>query len=143
MPEKRHRRSTARGFADQGRDSLAHGPEESFDAETQRFGSHILQVIETVFEAVYQARGAPPVGGLRERLAPMLNDLLAHCLRQADFRHEKTRALARELLNDSDTFWVVLDHPELPLSRVEVWRGDCRPSPEERNDQAHACLNRR
>ena len=29
---------------------------------------------------------------------------------------EKTRALARELLNDWDTFWVVLDHPELPLT---------------------------
>ena len=26
------------------------------------------------------------------------------------------RALARELLNDWDTFWVVLDHPELPLT---------------------------
>jgi hypothetical protein len=59
---------------------------------------------------------------LRERHAPMLNGLLEHCLRLADCRHEKTRALARELLNDWDTFWVVLDHPELPLSNNEAER---------------------
>ena len=78
----------------------AHGLEDSLDREAQRFGTHILHVIETVIEAVYQARGAPPGGGLRESHAPMLNDLLGDCLRQADSRHEKTRALARELLND-------------------------------------------
>ena len=100
----------------------AHGLEESFETETQRFGTHILQVIETVIAAVYQARGAPPGRGLREPHAPMLNDLLANCLRQADSRHEKTRALARELLNDWDTFWVVLDHPELPLTNNEAER---------------------
>jgi len=31
-------------------------------------------------------------------------------------RHAKTAALARGLLNDWDTFWVALDHPELPLT---------------------------
>jgi hypothetical protein len=38
--------------------------------------------------------------------------------------HEKTRTLARELLNDWDTFWVVLDYPELPLA--EEQRRLCR-----------------
>ncbi len=32
------------------------------------------------------------------------------------------RALTRELLNDWDTVWVVLDHPELPLTNNEVER---------------------
>jgi transposase len=101
----------------------AHGLEDSLDREAQRFGTHILQVIETVIEAVYQARGgAPPDPGLRARHAPMLNDLLDACLRLADSRHEKTRALARELLNDCDTFWVILDHPELPLTNNEAER---------------------
>jgi transposase len=103
----------------------AHGLEESFDLESQRFGTHILQVIENVIESVYQARGAPPQGGLREAHAAMLNDLLAHCLNQADSRHEKTRALARELPNDWNTFWVVLDHPELPLTNNETERALC------------------
>ena len=38
-----------------------------------------------------------------------------------DARHEKARALARELLNDWDTFWDVLDHPELPLTNNEAY----------------------
>ena len=59
-------------------------------------------------------------GGAGERHLPMLNALLAECLRQANSPHEKTRALARELLNDWDTFWVVLDHPELPLTNNEA-----------------------
>jgi len=100
----------------------AHGLEDSFERPAQQFGTHILQVIETVVAAVYDARGAPPAAGLRERHLPMLNALLAECLRQANSSHEKTRALARELLNDWDTFWVVLDHPELPLTNNEAER---------------------
>jgi hypothetical protein len=96
--------------------------EEGFDAGGRALGRHVLDVIATVMQAVYDARGAPPQGRLRERHAPMLNGLLEHCLRLAECRHEKTRALARELLNDWDTFWVVLDHPELPLSNNEAER---------------------
>lgn len=36
--------------------------------------------------------------------------LFQACTRQAESGHEKTRPLARELLNDWDTFWVVLDY---------------------------------
>ena len=42
--------------------------------------------------------------------------MLGLCIQHAEVQHPKTRALARELLNDWDTFWVVLDHPELPLT---------------------------
>ncbi len=52
----------------------------------------------------------------------MLNALLDECLRQVNAPHEKMRALACELLNDWDTFWVVLDHPELPLTNNEAQR---------------------
>lgn len=96
--------------------------EEGFDADGRALGRHLLDVIATVMQAVYEARGAPPPGGLRQRHAPLLNGLLEHCLRLADCPHEKARALARELLNDWDTFWVVLDHPELPLSNNEAER---------------------
>jgi len=96
--------------------------EEGFDTEGCALGRHLLDVIATVMQAVYDARGAPPQSGLRQRYAPMLEALLEHCLRLADCRHEKTRALARELLNDWDTFWVALDHPELPLSNNEAER---------------------
>jgi transposase len=100
----------------------ARGLEEGFDSQARELGRHVLDVIATVMQAVYDARGAPPDTGLRARHAPLLNGLLEHCLGLVDCRHEKTRALARELLNDWDTFWVVLDHPELPLSNNEAER---------------------
>ena len=96
--------------------------EEGFEAEGRELGRHVLDVIATVMQVVYEARGAPAQGRLRERHAPLLKGLLEQCLRLADCAHEKTRALARELLNDWDTFWVVLDHPELPLSNNEAER---------------------
>jgi transposase len=96
--------------------------EEGFEAEGRALGRHVLDVIAAVMQAVYDARGAPAQGGLRKRHAPRLQALLEHCLRLADCPHAKTRALARELLNDWDTFWVVLDHPELPLSNNEAER---------------------
>jgi hypothetical protein len=101
----------------------AHGLEDGYDREGQRFGNHILQVLETVVDAVYSARGgAPPPEGLRQHHAPMLNALLDACVQQANSAHPPVRALARELLNDWDTFWVVLDHPELPLTNNEAER---------------------
>jgi hypothetical protein len=102
----------------------AHGLEESLDAHAQAFGRHVLDVIETVIAAVYDARGAPEhATGLRAQYAPTLNALFDACRRLADdARHEKACTLARELLNDWDTFWVVLDHPELPLTNNEAER---------------------
>lgn len=101
----------------------ARGLEECFDQPASAFGTQVLSVIETVIEAVYDARGgAPPPAGLRARHAPVLNALLDACVRLANSPHDKTKALARELLNDWDTFWVVLDHPELPLTNNEAER---------------------
>jgi transposase len=102
----------------------AHGLDESLDREAQRFGAHLLRVLETVIAAVYEVRSGapPPAGGLRAQHAALLKALLDACERHAASRHEKTRALARELLNDWDTFWVVLDHPDLPLTNNEAER---------------------
>jgi hypothetical protein len=101
----------------------ARGLEDGFDQPARRFGTHVLRVIETVIEAVYAARGGAPLArDLRAHHAPLLNELFEACRRLADSRHEPTRALARELLNDWDTYWVVLDHPELPLTNNEAER---------------------
>jgi len=94
----------------------ARGLEESMDRDARRFGKHVLSVLETVMDAVYRARGSPPDIPLRATHARLLADLFTACIAQADSKHEKMGALARELLNDWDTFWVVLDHPELPLT---------------------------
>ena len=36
--------------------------------------------------------------------------------------HDKTKALAREFLNDWDAFWIVLEYPYLPLTNNEAER---------------------
>jgi len=94
----------------------ARGLEQSFNREASRFGTQVLNVLATVMDAVYRARGSPAGVPLRETHARMLAELFAACLENANSKHDKTKALAREMLNDWDTFWVVLDHPELPLT---------------------------
>ncbi len=80
------------------------------------FGKHVLHVIDIVIDAVYQARGSPADISLEEKHAKLLTKLLDACMDNANSKHKKTSALARELLNDWNTFWVVLEHPELPLT---------------------------
>ncbi|MCP4902745.1 MAG: transposase [bacterium] len=59
---------------------------------------------------------------MRQQHADLLHAFfLACCDQHRDAKHEKTRALARELLNDWDTFWVVLDYPWLPLTNNEAY----------------------
>ena len=60
-------------------------------------------------------------GQIGKRLQ-LLREFLAACDRHWDAKHKKTRELARELLNDWDTFWVVLDYPWLPLTNNEAER---------------------
>ena len=90
--------------------------EESLDTRAQPFGQALRGCLESVMAAVYAAREGPPPMPLREQHAKRLNALLVLWLQHAESEHDKARALARELLNDWDTFWVVLDHPELPLT---------------------------
>ena len=100
----------------------ARGLEQSLERPAQSFGRVLCEHLEAVMAAVYAAREGPPPMGLREQHADALNHLLNLCLEQAESAHPKTRALARELLNDWDIWWVVLDHPELPLTNNEAER---------------------
>jgi len=100
----------------------ARGLKQSFDAEAHRFGEKTLEVLETLMAAVYAAREGPPEVPLRQQHAGLLLGFLDLCDQHWDAEHEKTRALAREFLNDWDTFWVVLDYPWLPLTNNEAER---------------------
>jgi hypothetical protein len=100
----------------------ARGLAESLDRHAREFGIEILALLAAIIQSVYQARAAPPERPLRELYAQRIEDLFDACVRHADSGHEKTRALARELLNDWDTFWVVLEHPEFPLTNNEAER---------------------
>ena len=101
----------------------ARGLEQSLEAEAHRFGQKTLEVLETLMAAVYAAREGPPEVPLRQQHADLLKAFFLACRDQhRDGKHEKTRALACEFLNDWDTFWVVLDYPWLPLTNNEAER---------------------
>jgi hypothetical protein len=100
----------------------ARGIEESLERSVSGFGRALREHLEALMESVYAAREGPPPRPLRQQHAAALNALFALCLAQAESQHAKTRALARELLNDWDTFWVVLDQPDLPLTNNRAER---------------------
>jgi transposase len=100
----------------------ARGIEESLDRSASGFGRALREHLEALMESVYAAREGPPPRALRQQHAVALDALFTQCLAHAESRHAKTRALARELLNDWDTFWVVLDHPDLPLTNNRAER---------------------
>jgi hypothetical protein len=100
----------------------AHGPAERPDRQAREFVNAFRRCLDTVMDAVYAAlEGSPPVP-LRDQHAQPLNALFVQCLRRAEAKQENPRSVARELLNPSDTFWVALDHPELPPTNSDAGR---------------------
>jgi len=93
----------------------ARGLSESLNQETQTFGEKVLECLTVMIKRVYQAR-AGPKANLKEEFADQLAELKVWCEQHRDSTHQKTRQLARELLNDWEAIWTVLDHPELPLT---------------------------
>lgn len=100
----------------------ARGLEQSLDPQAHQFGTRALRVLETLIEAVYQARAGPPKVALSKQHAIRLGKFWAFCERHWDVEHKKTRELAREFLNDWDAIWAVLDYPWLPLTNNEAER---------------------
>jgi transposase len=83
----------------------------------------MIEVLETLMAAVYAAHEGPPAVPLRQQHAGLQREFLDFCDRHYwDADHTKTRELARELLNDWDTFWVVMAYPWLPLTNIEEER---------------------
>ena len=72
--------------------------------------------------ALYAAREGLPEIPVREHHAALWREFLALCLGHCDAEHRKTRELAPQLLNDWDTYGVVLDYPWLPLTHTEAER---------------------
>ena len=100
----------------------ARGLAESYHREAQAFGRQVLETLNALMAAVYAAREDPPADALPTRHAQTLSELRAACERQRDSPHDKTRALAVELLNDWEAIFQVLHHPELPLTNNEAER---------------------
>jgi transposase len=99
----------------------ARGLAQCLDPPAQRFGQAVLDRLTELMQAVYEARESPGRDLVTE-CRVKVEQLRALCQQHREASHEKTRALARELLNDWDAIFQVLAHPELPLTNNEAER---------------------
>ena len=78
----------------------AKGLEESLDQHAQQFGRETLALLGSLITAVRCAREHPPDTLLTETHQAELIAYRQHCERLTTAAHEKTSALAKEMLND-------------------------------------------
>jgi len=93
----------------------ARGLAESCHPEAAEFGKKVLENLCLFIKGIYEARGDPTID-LLERFSQELTQLKELSEHHRDHEHEKTKKLARELLNDWDAIWKVLAYPELPIT---------------------------
>jgi len=93
----------------------ARGLSESYTPEAKIFGEKVLEIINLFITGIYQARGDPNMD-LEEKFSEKLAELKNWSEKHRDHSHAKTKALARELLNDWDAIWTVLKYPILPIT---------------------------
>jgi transposase len=99
----------------------AEGLKQSLNAQARTFGQATHDLLSDLMTAIYQAREGPPVD-LTPRFRDRLDAFRRLCEQHRDSAHEKTRALAREFLNDWEAVWIVVAHPHLPLTNNEAER---------------------
>lgn len=93
----------------------ARGLSESYNPEAAKFGEKVLEIMSLFITGIYKARGDPSID-LEEKFSEKLAELKEWSERHREHDHAKTKALARELLNDWDAIWMVLKYPMLPIT---------------------------
>lgn len=93
----------------------ARGLAETYTPHVQGYGVTLLEIFDTLMDAVYRARESPSIP-LSQQLAPDLERLKRLCEKMARSQNEKARKLGAEFLNDWDAIFRVLEFPELPLT---------------------------
>ena len=97
------------------------GLADSIDKTAHVFGDQGLEYFKCLKAAVYAAREGP-----NTNISVELADLLAHfkvlCSEHQQCHHKKTKAVAREFLNDWEAIWCVLSDVRLPMTNNEAER---------------------
>jgi transposase len=93
----------------------ARGLMECLSPTLQAYGRAVYETLQMLMQAVYQAREGPG-GSLREAHQGELDRLQALCEHMSRCPHEQARKLGKELLNDWEAIFRVLDEPHLPLT---------------------------
>ncbi len=100
----------------------AQGLKEALNNEAQKFGEKTLILMNELIKAIKEARESPPVIILSLVYQQKLKEYKQLCEEMRQSEHEKTQALAVEMLNDWDVIFVILKHPYLPLTNNEAER---------------------
>jgi hypothetical protein len=99
----------------------AKGLEDSLVREARGFGKETTELMETLMDAIYEAREGPGMN-LTPQYQGRLDAYRAACERAKAGSHEKARALAVEFLNDWEAIFRVLENPHWPLTNNEAER---------------------
>ena len=100
----------------------AQGLKEALNGEAQNFGEKTLILMNALINAIKEARESPPDIPLPIEYQQSLEEYQQLCEKMRQSEHEKTHALAVEMLNDWDAIFIVLAHPQLPLTNNEAER---------------------
>ncbi len=100
------------------------GLSECYTPASCHQGKTFLKHLDTLMQGVYQAREGPDKGKLSitKDHQQTLDELKSLCQKMKRSRHEKTRALGVEMLNDWYAFMHVLENPCWPLTNNEAER---------------------
>lgn len=107
----------------------AQGLAESTDALAKAYGHLVLNLLKACMNELYQwreeAHPKEKTNVLKDKLFSELDAFKKICEKYGGdtIFHEKTKALAREFLNDWDAIFRILEHPYLPLTNNEAERG--------------------
>jgi len=102
----------------------AKGLEDSYSKTSRNQGKQVFDTLNELIKAVYQAREGPDEGkvSILETHQKQLKNLRQVCDLMSASPHKKTRELGRELLNDWETIFRVLEYPLWPLTNNEAER---------------------
>lgn len=105
----------------------AQGLADSMDLTAVEFGRLTLDILKICMNAVYDWRKESypleKTDVITKKLNSILEDFKMVCEKYGGMSHEKTKALAKEFLNDWDAIFRILQHPYLPLTNNEAERG--------------------
>jgi hypothetical protein len=102
----------------------AKGLQDSYTEASQIYGKQVYDSLNRLISSVYAAREGPDQGTLSISAdhQGLLENLRTVCEKMSVSSHQKTAELGREILNDWEAIFRVLDYPAWPLTNNEAER---------------------
>ena len=105
----------------------AKGLADASDLTAAEFGRLTLDILKNCMNSIYdwrkESHPQEKTDIITNKLYSILEDFKVICERYGGISHEKTKALAKEFLNDWDAIFRILQYPYLPLTNNEAERG--------------------